>query len=53
MIRQLGLGDAYAQSARDLRDRLDRDPRTCLYECGFFDPEGRRLAEEWVARYVK
>ena len=51
MIQKLGLGDAYVQRAQRLRDWMGDSEVTLLYECTQFDPEGRRLACEWVSRY--
>ena len=52
MIQKLGLGDAYVQRAENLRQWMRQDVNTLLYECAQFDPEGLRLAEEWVKKYV-
>lgn len=53
MIQKLGLGDVYVQKAEALRDWMRRNPDTLLYECGQFDPEGLRLAEQWFNTHVK
>ena len=53
MIRKLGLGDAYVQRAENLRQWMRQDRHTFLYECGQFDPEGLRLAQNWAAQYCK
>ena len=53
MIQKLGLGDAYVQRAEALRRWMLHDERTQLYTCAQFDPEGLRLAREWVQEYVK
>lgn len=53
MIRKLGLGEEYEQAAEELRCRMRRDGDTLLYECGQFDPEGLRLAREWVRTYAE
>ena len=53
MIRKLGLGEAYGQRAEKLRQWIRQDENTLLYECGQFDPEGLRLAREWVSQYCK
>jgi len=53
MIRKLGLGDAYVQKAEDLRRWMRQDENTLLYECSQFDPEGLRLAREWVGCHCK
>ena len=53
MIQKLGLGDAYMQKAEQLRQWMHRDEKTVLYECSQFDPEGLRLAREWVSQYCK
>ena len=52
MIRKLGLGEEYENAAESLRCWMRRDADTLLYECSQFDPEGLRLAREWVSRYV-
>lgn len=51
MISRLGLGDAYAQKTEALRNWMRHDENTLLYRCGRFDPEGLRLAREWVRTY--
>lgn len=53
MIQKLGLGDAYVQKAEVLRQWMRQDENTLLYECGQFDPEGLRLAQEWVKNHCK
>lgn len=53
MIQRLGLGDVYVQKAEQLRQWMRADADTLLYECGQFDPEGLRLACQWVDEYVK
>lgn len=53
MIQKLGLGDAYVQKAEALRQWMHRDENTRLYECAQLDPEGLRLAREWVGCYCK
>ena len=53
MIRKLGLGDVYTQRAEQLRLWMRADEDTVLYECAQFDPEGLRLAREWVGQYCK
>ena len=53
MIQKLGLGDVYVQRAENLRRWMDQDESTRLYTCGQFDPEGLRLAQEWVREFVK
>jgi len=52
MIQKLGLGDAYVQKAEALRSWMRQDENTHLYECSQFDPEGLRLAQNWVREYV-
>ena len=47
MIQKLGLGEAYIRRAEQLRRWLRQDKNTLLYECGQFDPEGLRLAQQW------
>lgn len=53
MIQKLGLGEAYVQKAESLRQWMRQDANTLLYECAQFDPEGLKLAQEWVCRYCK
>ena len=53
MIQKLGLGEVYVQKAEQLRRWMRQDANTLLYECGQFDPEGLRLAQNWVAEHVK
>ena len=53
MIQRLGLGDVYVQKAEQLRQWMREDADTLLYECSQFDPEGLRLARQWVDEYVK
>lgn len=53
MIQKLGLGEAYVQRAEVLRQWMGRDENTLLYECGQFDPEGLRLARQWVREFCK
>ena len=53
MIQKLGLGEAYVQKAEALRQWMREDKNTRLYECAQFDPEGLRLAREWVGCYCK
>ena len=52
MIQKLGLGDVYIQKAEQLRQWMRRDEATHLYECGQFDPEGLKLAQQWAAEHV-
>ena len=53
MIQKLGLGELYVQKAEALRQWMYQDENTQLYECEQFDPEGLRLAQEWVRMYCK
>ena len=53
MIQKLGLGEAYVQRAESLRQWMRQDENTLLYECSQFDPEGLRLAKEWVRSFCK
>ena len=53
MIQKLGLGEVYLQRAESLRQWMRDDDNTLLYECAQFDPEGLRLAGEWVCQYCK
>jgi len=51
MIQKLGLGDVYVQKAEALRQWMRQDNDTLLYECGQFDPEGLRLARQWMQEH--
>lgn len=53
MIQKLGLGEAYTQRAEELRTWMQQAENTRFYACSQFDPEGLRLAEDWVRRYAK
>ena len=53
MIQKLGLGEVYVQRAEALRQWMYQDADTLLYTCTQFDPEGLRLAREWVSTHVK
>ena len=53
MIQRLGLGDVYVQKAEALRQWMREDKDTMLYECSRFDPEGLRLAQNWVREHIK
>ena len=53
MIQKLGLGEAYVQKAESLRQWMRDGENTLLYECTQFNPEGLRLAREWVGCYCK
>lgn len=53
MIQKLGLGEAYVERAENLRQWMRQDENTVLYECSQFDPEGLRLAQEWVGTFCK
>ena len=53
MIQKLGLGEAYRNRAEGLRQWMYQDADTVLYTCNQFDPEGLRLAKEWVSEHIK
>ena len=53
MIQKLGLGEVYRNRAESLRQWMEQDGETVLYTCAQFDPEGLRLAQEWVSEHVK
>lgn len=52
MIQRLGLDDEYESAAAKLRNWMRQDRDTVLYECSQFDPEGLRLAQQWVSELV-
>jgi len=52
LVDALGLTGEYERAAARLRNRLRNDGNTLLYECGRFDEQARRLAEQWVKEYA-
>lgn len=52
LIEALGLSEAYVRSADRLRNRLQNDENTLLYECGQFDEQALHLAKQWVKEYA-
>lgn len=52
LIETLGLSDEYLRAADRLRSRLSHDKDTLLYECGQFDENALRLAEQWAEEYL-
>lgn len=51
LIEALGLTEEYMQSASRLRQRLQNDPDTLVYECGQYDERALLLAQQWVEEY--
>lgn len=51
LISALGLSEEYSRAAEALRSRLLHDQNTLLYECGHFDKQALRLAEQWAEEY--
>ena len=52
LIRALGLTEEYQLAADTLRQRLDQDPDTLLYECSQFDEKALMLARQWAGEYL-
>ena len=52
LIRKLGLTEEYEQAADRLRKLLKNDPDTLVYQCGQFDENALRLAEQWTEEYL-
>lgn len=52
LIETLGLSHAYELAATALWDALMQDPDTLVYECGQFDENALRLAEQWAEEYL-
>ena len=52
LIRRLGLTEEYERAADRLRKMLERDPDTLVYQCGQFDENALRLAEQWTEEYL-
>lgn len=52
LIDTLGLTEEYERAASRLREQLHTDPDTLVYECGQFDENARRLAEQWTEEYL-
>ena len=52
LIETLGLTKEYELAASRLRDYLRGDGGTSLYECGQFDENALRFAEQWAEEYL-
>ena len=52
LIETLGLTKEYELAASRLRDYLRGDEGTSLYECGQFDENALRFAEQWAEEYL-
>lgn len=52
LIETLGLTEEYERAAEKLWETLSGDPDTLIYECGQFDENARRLAEQWAEEYL-
>lgn len=52
LVRKLGLSDEYNLAAARLRTYLLQDKNTLLYECGQYDENALRLAEQWAEEYL-
>lgn len=52
LIEALGLTEEYERAAAKLWEALSGDPDALIYECGQFDENARRLAEQWAEEYL-
>lgn len=52
LIESLRLTEEYEQAARQLRQRLQRDPNTLVYACCQYDEKALVLAKQWVEEYL-
>ena len=52
LIRALRLTEEYETAAARLRNLLNSDPDTLVYDCGQFDENALRLAEQWAEEYL-
>ena len=52
LMDTLGLSEAYVNAADYLRNWLQNDENTLLYECRQFDKQALHLAEQWVKEYA-
>lgn len=51
LMDTLGLSGEYQHAAERLRNRLQNDENTLLYECGQFDEQAFLLTKQWVEEY--
>ena len=52
LIDALGLSEAYAHTANHLRNQLQSNENTLLYECRQFDKQALHLATQWAEEYL-
>ena len=52
MIQKLGLTKEYEIAANRFREKLRGDPDTLVYDCGQYDENALRLAEQWAEEYL-
>ena len=52
LIESLGLTETYEQAAHQLRQRLQEDADTLVYECSQYDKMALLLAKQWVEEYL-
>ena len=52
LVEALGLSKEYTHAAARLRNLLQSDENTLLYECRRFDEQALYLAEQWVKEYA-
>jgi len=52
LIDALGLSEAYAHTANHLRNQLQNNENTLLYECRQFDKQALHLATQWAEEYL-
>ena len=53
LAEALGLTDAYTLAAAKLRQQLQTDPGTLVYQCGRYDETALLLAQQWAERYLR
>lgn len=51
LIESLGLAEEYTIAAARLRNRLESDADTLVYQCGQYDERALLLARQWVEEY--
>lgn len=52
LIESLGLDEEYIRAASRLRQKLQSDPGTLVYQCGQYDERALLLARQWVEEYL-
>ena len=52
LIESVGLTEEYEQAAFRLRQWLQNDPDTLVYQCGQYDEKALLLARQWVEEFL-